>query len=129
LLSLAGGVNFWGLALYFGKQRPAVPRAPAPGPSSGLLGTPCAPQELLPLGRPSRPPLLPFFPFYFCRRCRGGISRTTPSAMDAALCVGTFSLSLLIISCCLAGYCRTPRSRCWRSALSVSSVAFVNANV
>lgn len=47
------------------------------------------------MDRPCHPPLLPFFPFYFCNRFQGGHTRTVCSALGAALCIGTFSVSLL----------------------------------
>lgn len=110
LLSLACGVYFGGLSLCFGKQRPGV-----------LGGTLCR--------HPCHPPLLPLLLFYFCHGFQAEHTRTTHSTTGAALCIGTFSVPLLIMSCCLAGDHRTPCSRCWRSALSVSSIAFLNANV
>lgn len=62
-------------------------------------------------------------------RFRGGRTGTMRSATGAAVCMGAFSVSSLMVGCCLAGCRGTPRSRCWRSALGFSSVAFVNANV
>lgn len=129
MLSLACGVYFWGLALCFGKQRPAILRALLPARPWGTAPRAARGHPVHAMDRPCCPPLHPFFPFYFCNRFRGGHTRTMHSAVDAVLCIGTFAVSLLIISCCLAGYHRTPCSRCWGSALSVSSIDFVNADI
>lgn len=96
----------------------ACPWGAAPQGCSWVPCT-CKPREFLLLDCPCCPPLLPFFPFYFCNRFQGGITRTMHSTMDAALCIGTFSVSLLIISCCLAGYLRM----CASTAAEVPSVS------